>query len=384
MGTRLGITCTDGSLWNEHRSFVVRQLKNVGYGKTKMDSQIQDELKELTSVIESSKEPIWPADILPASVINVLWTFVTGSRIKRNDSRLARFLDLLHKRSKAFDMAGGTLSQMPWIRFIAPEKSGYNLITSLNKEFSKFFMEIINEHHENYSELKAEEDLIYAFIKEMKNQENNPKSTFSNIQLAMIILDIFIAGSQTTSITLDLALMMMLVRPDIQEKCHKEIDESEFGTKEITYHDRYKFPFIEAFLLEVQRFFHIVPIAGPRRTMKDTTLAKYDIPYNTTILFGLRSVHMDKDYWKNPEDFVPERFLDENMNIINTERLIPFGLGRRRCLGDALARACIFTFFVGVLRKFNLKECPYEKPSLNLLPGITLSPKKYKIIFEKR
>lgn len=297
-----------------------------------MDLQIQDELKELNSVIESSKEPIWPADILPASVINVLWTFTTGSRIKRSDARLARFLDLLHKRSKAFDMAGGSLSQMPWIRFFAPEKSGYNLIRSLNKEFSKFFMEIINEHHNNYSDEKSEEDLIFAFIREMKNQADNPQSTFTNIQLAMIILDIFIAGSQTTSITLDLALMMMLIHPDIQEKCHQEIDKASMGDNQITYNDRQKFPYIEAFLLEVQRYFHIVPICGPRRVLKDTKLDGFDIPYNTTVLIGLRSVHMDKDYWKNPDEFYPERFLNENMEVINSERLIPFGLGRRRCL----------------------------------------------------
>ncbi|CRK95078.1 CLUMA_CG008556, isoform A [Clunio marinus] len=52
MGTRLGITCTDGKLWNEQRSFVMRHLRNVGYGKSRMEDQIQSELKELTHSIE--------------------------------------------------------------------------------------------------------------------------------------------------------------------------------------------------------------------------------------------------------------------------------------------------------------------------------------------
>ena len=66
------------------------------------------------------------------------------------------------------------------------------MIRNLNKEFSQFFLEIIDEHHAKYSDEKADDDLIYAFIKEMKMQEGNKESTFTDIQLTMIILDIFI------------------------------------------------------------------------------------------------------------------------------------------------------------------------------------------------
>lgn len=85
-----------------------------------MEVQIQNELKELLTVInEMNSESLWAGkQILPPSVINVLWTFTTGKRIERNNPRLVRFLELLQKRSKAFDMAGGVLSQMPWLRFV--------------------------------------------------------------------------------------------------------------------------------------------------------------------------------------------------------------------------------------------------------------------------
>lgn len=75
-----------------------------------MEMQIQDELKELLELIESYKnEPIWPGkELLPPSVINILWYLATGKRISRNDPRLIKFLNLLQKRSKAFDMSGIT------------------------------------------------------------------------------------------------------------------------------------------------------------------------------------------------------------------------------------------------------------------------------------
>lgn len=269
-------------------------------------------------------------------------------------------------------------------RFIAPEKSGYSLIKNLNEEFHSFFMEIIEEHLATYSEEKAGEDLIYAYLMEMKSQEHKSFTTFTLNQLIMVILDIFIAGSQTTSITIDLALMMTTIRPELQEKCFKEIYEALGADGVPSYIDRAKMPFVEAMLLEVQRFFHIAPISGPRRVTKTCELNGHTIPKNTTVLIGLRSVHMDIEYWKDPDVFRPERFLDDDLKVRGNERLIPFGAGRRKCLGDQLAKACIFTFFVGILQAFHLKLDATALPSLKLLPGITLSPKPYKIFFERR
>ncbi|XP_049540756.1 probable cytochrome P450 305a1 [Anopheles darlingi] len=396
MGTRLGITCTDGAFWSEQRSFVTRHLRQVGYGRQAMHLQIQSELNELLDILGSrSEEPIWPGSLLAVSVINVLWTFVTGARVAREDDRLERLLRLLQDRSKAFDMSGGTLNQLPWLRFVAPEWSGYNLLVRFNKQLSEFFTPTIEEHHRNFSDERATDDLIYAYIKEMRDQSNSePDSStnFTDLQMTMIILDIFIAGGQTTSSTLDLAFMMMIVRPDVQRLVHAEIDHQLAPDQEPHYEDRGKLPYVEAFLLEVQRFFSIAPVNGPRRALKDCTLGGYRVPKDTTVLMGLRNVHMDPEHWGDPELFRPERFLDADRNIVNTERVMAFGLGKRRCLGENLARSCLFTFFVGVMKRFCLckprgndeDDDDEMAPSMTLKPGITLSPKPYNVVFQPR
>uniref|UniRef100_A0A182NGX6 Cytochrome P450 n=1 Tax=Anopheles dirus TaxID=7168 RepID=A0A182NGX6_9DIPT len=388
LGTRLGITSTDGSFWNEQRSFVTRHLRQVGYGRQEMHVQIQTELKELLDVIGSRMEqPIWPGSIFAPSVINVLWTFVTGCRVPREDDRLQRLLQLLRERSKVFDMSGGTLNHLPWLRFIAPEWSGYNLICRFNSQLMEFFTPTIEEHHQNFNEEKTTDDLIYAYIKEMRARKDEPDTNFTDVQLSMIILDIFIAGGHTTSTTLDLAFMMMIMRPDVQKKVHDEIDNQLAPDALPHYDDRLKLPYIEAFLLEVHRFFSIVPVNVPRRAIHDCTLGGFRIPKNTTVLMGLRNVHMDPEHWGDPEVFRPERFLNDARKIVNTERLIPFGQGKRRCLGETLARSCLFTFFVGVMDRFHLfKPDPNygSDPSLILKPGITLSVKPYNIAFRPR
>ncbi|XP_053674512.1 probable cytochrome P450 305a1 [Anopheles nili] len=389
MGTRLGITCTDGPFWSEQRGFVSRHLRQVGYGRQEMHAQIQTELSELVDVLQShGSQPLWPGSILAISVINVLWTFVTGARVPREDDRLQRLLQLLRERSTVFDMSGGTLNQLPWLRFIAPEWSGYNLVRRFNAELNKFFTPTIEEHHASYTEEKANDDLIYSYIKEMRERKDTPETNFTDLQLTMIILDIFIAGGQTTSTTLDLAFMMMIFRPDVQHKVHEEID-TQLALEAVPhYDDRLKLPYVEAFLLEIQRFFSIAPLNGPRRTVTDCTLGGYRVPKDTTVLMGLRNVHMDPEHWGDPEVFRPERFLDADRQIVNTERMVPFGMGKRRCLGETLARFCLFTFFVGVMKRFCLvrpeKDADDMAPSMTLKPGITLSAKPYNVVFQPR
>ena len=389
MGTRKGITCTDGQLWYEHRNFAMKQMRHVGYGRTQMEQHIEKEIESLLSFIDEFKgEPVWPASFLAQSVINVLWSMTAGKRFKRDDKRLVKLLDLMNRRSKVFDMSGGVLTQFPWLRFVAPNKTGYNLIRQLNNELYNFFMETITEHKISLTEENADSDLIYAYIKEMQQESNkdNENSTFNETQLTMTILDFFIAGSQTTSNTMDLALMTLAMRPELQKLVYEEIVSNEQNTEFPHLSSKTFYPFIDAFIMEVQRFYHIVPITGPRRALWDTKLAGYDIPKNTTILIGLHSVLTDAEHWQDPENFRPERFIDAEGKTFKDEYFMPFGQGRRRCLGDTMARACIFSGLTRICQTFELalSDKEEDQPSTTLLPGITLSPKPYKIKFIKR
>lgn len=87
-------------------------------------------------------------------------------------------------------------------------------------------------------------------------------------------------------------------------------------------------PYVEAVLFESERFCHVAPIIGPRRTLNSTSLDGYNIPKDTTILISLHSVHFDPDIWGDPENFRPERFINEEGGLIYYEKMISFGLGR--------------------------------------------------------
>lgn len=130
---------TDGPLWQEQRNFTERQLRQLGYGKMKMENLIIDELIGKLSSFGERQDDISLNQKLTSSVLNVLWTITGGKTFAKDDDRLSELLQLLRERSKAFDMAGGILNQIPWLRFICPEYSGYTVIKSLNSKLFELF-----------------------------------------------------------------------------------------------------------------------------------------------------------------------------------------------------------------------------------------------------
>lgn len=177
MGGRRGVTCVDGPFWVEQRRFIERHLKTIGYGRKQMEDLIIEEARTMLNILHNTKhKPIQLGPFVAPSVLNVLWTLSTGKNSLRDDSRITNLLNVLNTRTLAFDMAGGVLNSMPWLRHIVPERIGYNLILKLNEDLKDFFQETIEEHHETWSEDRRD-DLIYSFITEMNTNKESKNFT---------------------------------------------------------------------------------------------------------------------------------------------------------------------------------------------------------------
>ena len=112
-------------------------------------------------------------------------------------------------------------------------------------------------------------------------------------------------------------------------------------------------PYMNATIFEVQRMSATAPGVLPHRTLADTTLEGYDIPKDTVVLVNVKAILRDPDFWTDPDDFRPERFLNESGQIIKPEPFIPFGIGKRICLGETLAKRELFIFSVVMVQKMS-------------------------------
>nr|UEN71136.1 cytochrome P450 4AV17 [Meteorus pulchricornis] len=381
MGLRKGITMAEGPEWREMRAWLIRSLRYLGLGRAEMSNKIEDELVIILDKLKKQNtDSVRMLPIIASAVINVIWSLATGKRLE-NETRVQYFLALMERRAKAFDLAGGLLSIFPWIRHIAPESSGYKLLTTMNHELKEFVMGTIDEHKQNYVKGK-EVDLIDMFLTEMYDGKG-PAAGFTEDQLLMILVDLFIAGLQTTALTLDFLFLYMTVHQDVQCKLHAELDSviKNDGLPQLT--DRDMLPYTEAVMTESQRLRLVVPIIGPRRALNDTTLNGYDIPKDSVILMNIYSVHTDPENFEDPQSFKPERHLQDDKFVLD-KKLIFFGGGHRRCPGEIVARSETFLLFTGIMRHFQLLPVNNDIPDTDPLPGLTISPKPYRIKLVER
>ena len=143
------------------------------------------------------------------------------------------------------------------------------------------------------------------------------------------------------------------------------------------YDDRARMPYTEATLQEVARRATVLPRAVGHAAMVDAPLGGYTVARGSLMLMHLDAVHMEPAYWGDPESFRPERFINADGTFRRDERVIPFGVGKRFCLGETLARMEAFMLFVCLLQRYRFAPVPGRMPSMNFKPGAARQPEDF-------
>ncbi|XP_072030709.1 cytochrome P450 2U1-like [Amphiura filiformis] len=215
------------------------------------------------------------------------------------------------------------------------------------------------------------------------NENESSVASLSEENLIHTVMQLFVAGSETTVTTLRWCFLHMIAYPDIQSRVQDEID-SVVGRNSLPRVSD-KLPFTKATIMEVQRIASIVPMGVPHVAATDTTLRGYFIPKGTMIISNLWAIHHNQDTWDEPEKFKPERFLDSNGDLCHQNEYIPFSIGRRACLGENLAKMELFVHFTHLLHQFSFKK-PKESPPITFESnlGATSAPLPFELIVTKR
>ncbi|KAG8014728.1 Hydroxyacyl-coenzyme A dehydrogenase [Nibea albiflora] len=166
----------------------------------------------------------------------------------------------------------------------------------------------------------------------------------------------------------------------VLDKVQAEIDEVLGRHRVPSLTDKGSLPFTEATIMEVQRLTVVVPLAIPHMASETTEFRGYTIPKGTLVVPNLWSVHRDPTVWDDPDTFNPARFLDDEGKLLRKECFIPFGIGRRVCMGEQLAKMELFLMVTSLLQafRFRLPEGA-SPPNLHGRFGLTLAPCSYSV-----
>ncbi|XP_073974032.1 probable cytochrome P450 303a1 [Rhodnius prolixus] len=377
-GARRGLLLTDEEFWMEQRRFVLRHLREFGWGKRTMSELVENEAENLVQVfaqqVKANKGAamIEMSDAFGVNVLNTLWMMMASIRYSREDKELKKLQNLMTELFANIDMVGTLFSQFPFLRHIAPERSGYKQFISIHERLWRFLKDELDHHKETFQPGDPR-DLMDVYLEMLNSPER--KSSFSESQLLAICLDMFMAGSETTTKSLGFGFLYMLLYPEVQVKAREELDRVVGRNRMPNLNDRPNMPYIEGIVYESVRHFMGRTYSIPHRALKDTKLCGYDIPKDTMVIANFNGPLMEKELWGDPEVFRPDRFIDEDGKIYVPDYYLPFGTGKHRCLGQALARTNIFLFMAVLLQNFDFKIPPGQgPPDTKGVDGVTPSP----------
>ena len=314
-----------GEAWKQQRTFTFTTLRSFGVGKNSFEESISEEstylVQEIAQLADMSFDP---RHHFTNATSNVICSVVFGKRYQYSDPSFTHFLDILDENLKLAGESGLVLF-FPLAKYVQ-----YTTYTNLKNniiEQIKFFTGIVNQH-EAVRDPDNPNDYIDVYLNETDTHKKLGINSFVNSKhLPFTVLGLFGAGTETTSTTLQWAVLYMMANPEIQDHVQKEIDSVVGRNRLPRLADKDDLPYTAATLLEIQRIVTVAPLGVAHSCGEETTLEGYTIPKGSIVVPNLWAVHHDPDIWDEPDKFKPERFLDANGCLQEREELIPFSTG---------------------------------------------------------
>uniref|UniRef100_A0A0D9ZA57 Cytochrome P450 n=1 Tax=Oryza glumipatula TaxID=40148 RepID=A0A0D9ZA57_9ORYZ len=215
-----------------------------------------------------------------------------------------------------------------------------------NRSLMAIMDDIIREHGD------GEEDLLGVLLRLQRN--GDVQCPLTTDLITNVVLDMFAAGSETSSTTLEWALTELVRNPHIMEKAQSEVREIFRGENKLTEEMMDKLSYLRLVIRETLRLHLPVPFLLPRQCREPCSVMGYDIPVGTKVLVNAWAIARDNQYWDDPEVFKPERFENNHVDFKGIYfEFIPFGAGRRICPGIALGLANIELMLASLLYHFD-------------------------------
>ncbi|XP_015063678.2 premnaspirodiene oxygenase-like [Solanum pennellii] len=300
---------------------------------------------------------------------------------KRRKEESTYFMSLIKELSLM--ITGLDISEVfPSLKFLQVITGSKEKLLKLHKKFDKVLEMIMEEHKHKYDdeESSRKNDLVNLLLKLQESGTLDFSFTGDNIKA--VILDMFLAGTETSATVLDWAMVEMMRNPKVMEKAQTELRRILKGKNRVTEIDLKEVSYLKLVIKETLRLHPPLPLLLPRDCREECVIDGYDIPIKTKVIVNAWAINRDAEFWENAESFTPERFINSASNnlefIGQNYEYLPFGGGRRMCPGISFGLSNVELPLAQLIFHFNWKLPNGMKPEdvdVTETPGSSCSRK---------
>ncbi|KAG1358224.1 hypothetical protein G6F62_000894 [Rhizopus arrhizus] len=382
-------------LWKNKRKAATTILSSGSVDKFSdvLEAEV-DQLIDRFAKYSESGEALDPFKELQLSSLNIILTLVLATRFESIDTpdfeKMHKSInDILIFAGAAGDI-GSFLPMLAWIDMFTGVENKMRDFVSMYRD--DFFMKLID------NALKKSQHSLVKDLYQMKEE-----GLIDEDDILVFTSDLVGAGADTVATTIYWAFAILSQMPEVQAKLTEELDEWKSkhapGAIPRFNEDRDDLPYSICVQKEIMRFRPATNFGLIHMASEDVIVNEYFIPKDTILVSSMAAMHKNPDFYKNPNEFKPERFLNNTNRMgaaantkIEERDHFGFGWGRRICPGIHLAEKELFNFFVRFFSKFTIKtelDSQGQSVKLNLDDyvgeGIMCKPLpcKYRIISRK-
>nr|AEN19718.1 cinnamate 4-hydroxylase [Acacia auriculiformis x Acacia mangium] len=324
------------------------------------ENEVDEVVADVKKNPESAKNGVVLRKRLQLMMYNNMYRIMFDTRFESEDDPIFQKLRALNgersRLAQSFDYNYGD-----FIPILRPFLRGYLKIC---KEVKETRLKLFKDYFVNESKklestkgstgnngLKCAIDHILDAQKKGEINEDNVLYIVENINVAAI---------ETTLWSIEWGIAELVNHPEVQKKLRHEMDTVLGVGHLVTEPDTHKLPYLQAVIKETLRLRMAIPLLVPHMNLHDAKLGGYEIPAESKILVNAWWLANNPAQWKNPEEFRPERFLEEGGKSggRNDFRFLPFGSGRRSCPGIILALPILGITIGRMVQNFELLPPP--------------------------
>ncbi|KAL6190466.1 hypothetical protein ACLB2K_036863 [Fragaria x ananassa] len=222
-------------------------------------------------------------------------------------------------------------------------------------DFFSFQNWVIDDHLKPGRIQPEHDDIVGVLLKVVKEQTGFGAARLGHDNIKALV-NLFLGGIDTGAITMLWAMAELAKNPRLMKKAQDEVRSVVVNKGKVSERDTEELPYLKMIVKESLRLHPPAPLILPRETMAPFKVLGYDVEPKTLVMINDWAISRDPEFWKDPEEFIPERFDGSSVNFKGQHfEFLPFGAGRRVCPGIYMATTTVELGLANLLYSFDWK-----------------------------